>query len=57
MLGQIRRPITPEINAICDGILLGMSILFILISFWIAQRKAIDLKRQRKKHEQKRRRT
>jgi LPXTG-motif cell wall-anchored protein len=29
---------TPEINAI-STILLGISILFILISFWIAQRR------------------
>jgi spermidine/putrescine transport system permease protein len=35
---MIRRPMTPEINAI-STILLGISILFILISFWIAQRR------------------
>ena len=35
---MIRRPLTPEINAI-STILLGISVLFILISFWIAQRR------------------
>jgi spermidine/putrescine transport system permease protein len=35
---MIRRPMTPEINAI-STILLGISVLFILISFGIAQRR------------------
>jgi spermidine/putrescine transport system permease protein len=35
---MIRRPMTPEINAI-STILLGVSVLFILVSFGIAQRR------------------
>jgi len=36
---QIRRPITPELNAMCS-ILLGISILFVLASYLIARKRA-----------------
>ena len=35
---QLRRPITPELNAMCT-ILLGVSILFVSLSFLIANRR------------------
>jgi spermidine/putrescine transport system permease protein len=35
---QLRRPLTPELNAICT-ILLGISILFVTVSFLIANRR------------------
>ena len=35
---QLRRPLTPELNAICT-ILLGVSILFVTVSFLIANRR------------------
>lgn len=35
---QVRRPVTPELNAICT-ILLGISILFVTASYWIAQKR------------------
>ena len=36
---QIRRPITPELNAMCS-ILLGISILFVLASYLVARKRA-----------------